>query len=74
MQSQPAIPLACTYLNRVRESPGSVCFQVLSFSALAFGMVAGHDHLQHLPCLTMKTSFIPKAEGLFCTVLPVQSF
>lgn len=47
-------------------------FRFYPFLPLVFGMVAAHNHLQHLPWLTVKTSLIPKAEGLCCTVLPVQ--
>lgn len=39
-------------------------FSGVTLFCLSFGVVAACDHLQHLPCLTMKPSFIPRVEGL----------
>lgn len=39
-------------------------FSGVTLFCLSFGVVAAGDHLQHLPCLTMKPSFIPRVEGL----------
>ena len=69
---QSACNTAALHLPDQRDSePGSLRFQVLVL--FASGIPHG-GNAQHRPSLTVRTSFIPKAVGLCCTVLPVQSF